>query len=185
MKQVGKTKDTDEPIYRVTYTTCPECNSKSYIYDSHHDESVCVLCGLVIEDTQLEKYEYKYLVTYDGLTPSEQRYIKYKLNHTRLKPEYSMTAWYLNDKKRRIDSILCQLCLNKQHRDEISNFLVSTNFNQLSSRLPFNKIVYCAYQFYMVHVVGVPPRSGFYEEYNLCKDEYTMVERKLRKEWKL
>ncbi len=96
----GKWQD-DKGVWHIDYGFCPECYCQTYVRDYHHGESVCPVCGLVIEDTlrkgatQQDEWRQKPRKAQRRFNKYEREYIQHNKLHLRhLDQRYTYERMY-------------------------------------------------------------------------------------------
>lgn len=131
----------NEPVYKLKRTTCPECDSYTFLRDYRHGEIVCSGCGLVLnenlseipEDIHIKQYHY------DNLTSEERKIIK--KNHGR---EYYYTKkqdWNRQQQKRIMERYTSLLEMNKLEKEYVNHIIDVIGYKRLHSRCCYETII--------------------------------------------
>ncbi len=130
------------PLVNITRGTCPECDCKTYSYDSWRGEKVCPQCGLVLEENipQIIPTRDIYKQPSKDYTWEEKMYLR-KYGHHRYTTDTKQ--WLNNHDNRTIKSLSCQAQLNKKQQIETKYIIDCIGFKKLHSRANKPEII-CA-----------------------------------------
>jgi ribosomal protein S27E len=171
-----KTKD-ENGVHHVEYGYCPECFCNTYIYDKHRGESVCPVCGLVIQDTTYSTPVQGTLhpdhTDLNRYTPSEKEYIRRQKLHLKERVGGTGTRYAL---AYRITSMYAvRLNIFGVDKQNIISFITNENLSTL--QVSMEKIILSIMKYL------ISPRKyqdkrinrGVFREANLTTAEYKRV----------
>ena len=171
-----KTKD-EHNVHHVEYGYCPECYCNTYIYDKHRGESVCPVCGLVIQDTTystpITEPLHPDLTDHNRFTPTEKEYIRQKKLH--LKERVGGTGTRYANAYRLTSKYAVRLNIFGTDKQNIITFIIHENLSKLG--LSMEKIILSIMKYL------ISPRKyqdkrinrGVFGEVGLTTEEYKRV----------
>lgn len=130
------------PLLNLEYGHCPECNCKTYSYDTWRGEKVCPQCGLVLEEgiAQQPFHREIYRKPVNDFTWEEKKYLK-KYGHSIFLS--NSKEWANNHNNKSIKSLSNQAQLNKRQSMETKYIIDNMGFKKLHSRANKPEII-CA-----------------------------------------
>lgn len=184
-----KTK-TNIPLAKQGFNTngCPLCGAIITLYDQEKSEKTCAECGYVYNEISYNPINYELSTenTYTGTcyTQTEHAYYKYVK-----KKEYN----FISSKERNylyykhiIEIIKIELCLTSIEVQEVQNIInKAQSLKKLHSRLEAGTIIlgicrYVAKEHNKLSYI-LRFRNKIYQEYNLTKKEYVIIENNIKK----
>lgn len=169
------------PLINIERGTCPECDCKTYSYDSWRGEKVCPQCGLVLEENipQIIPTRDVYKKPSTDFTWEEKMYLR-KYGHHRYSTDTKQ--WYNNHDNRTIKSLSCQAQLNKKQQIETKYIIDNMGFKKLHSRANKPEIICAVIRYVMKQSGTIPPllrfNQGVFKDF-LTQDIYNIVEQNI------
>lgn len=171
------------PLINIERGTCPECDCRTYSYDSWRGEKVCPQCGLVLEEGIAQQPYHKeiYRKPNKSLTWEEKRFLR-KYGHHRITTDSK--EWWNNYDNKTIKCLTSQAMMNKRQKMETQYIIDNIGFKKLHSRANKPEII-CAVIRYVLKKENYSSsllryNQGIFKE-NLTKEIYDIVENNIKK----